>query len=424
MLHETTIQENRRALLATVCLSNKDIELTNNSLNELERLVDTANYETVERSIQNRKSIDKRYYLGKGFIDSLKETMIEKNIEYLIFDDEITPSQHANIEKDFGIKVLDRTQIIMMIFTKHAQTSEARLQIRLAELKYRLPRLKQNSADFFDRISGGSAGGVAARGAGEMQINLDRTAIRKEIAQISDKLDKILVQKQTQAKQREKLYRVCLVGYTNAGKSTLFNQLTESKALVEDKLFATLDSTVRPLSLSKYNNFVITDTVGFIAKLPHTLVASFRATLKEAQDADLLLHVVDASQTDFLNQMSEVNTVLNEIEADNVPVLLVFNKIDNLSPEERVILSNKHKNAVFVSAKTALNIENLVKKIEDFFVLEIDYQLLIPYKEQKLIAQLHDISEVKELEHLETGVRMLVKLDSNRKDLIERYIHN
>ncbi|HOQ81258.1 MAG TPA: GTPase HflX, partial [Candidatus Cloacimonadota bacterium] len=325
------------------------------------------------------------------------------------------------LEKDFDIKVLDRTQIIMKIFYKHAQSSEARLQIRLAELQYELPRLKQSSTAF-DRISGGAAGGMAAKGAGEMQINLDRTNIRKEITLINEKLEKILVQKNTQSKQRERINRVCLVGYTNAGKSTLFNRLTQSDVLVEDKLFATLDSTVRSLSLSKYENFVITDTVGFIAKLPHTLVASFRATLKEAQDADLLLHVVDASQPDFAKQMSEVNTVLNEIEADHVPVLLVFNKIDKLKPEERVILSNTNKKAVLVSAETGLNIENLVKQIEDFFILEIDYQLMIPYKEQKLIAQLHRIAEVKEIEHLENGVRMLIRLDSSYKDLVEKYV--
>ncbi|HOE90460.1 MAG TPA: GTPase HflX [Candidatus Cloacimonadota bacterium] len=421
MLHETTIKENTRAIIVGVCLSNRDAERINYSLQELHKLVETADYEVVSSMCQNRKSIDKRHYLGKGFVAEIKERMLADDIAYLIFDDEISPSQQANLEKDFDIKVLDRTQIIMKIFYKHAQSSEARLQIRLAELQYELPRLKQSSTAF-DRISGGAAGGMAAKGAGEMQINLDRTNIRKEITLINEKLEKILVQKNTQSKQRERINRVCLVGYTNAGKSTLFNRLTQSDVLVEDKLFATLDSTVRSLSLSKYENFVITDTVGFIAKLPHTLVASFRATLKEAQDADLLLHVVDASQPDFAKQMSEVNTVLNEIEADHVPVLLVFNKIDKLKPEERVILSNTNKKAVLVSAETGLNIENLVKQIEDFFILEIDYQLMIPYKEQKLIAQLHRIAEVKEIEHLENGVRMLIRLDSSYKDLVEKYV--
>ncbi|HPM03415.1 MAG TPA: GTPase HflX [Candidatus Cloacimonadota bacterium] len=425
MLQDTSIQENKRALLVSICLSNKEIEKTIISLNELKRLADTAGYETVDKVYQNRKNHDRAYFLGKGYIESLRDRMKSEEIEYLIFDDELSPSQHANIEKDFNIRVLDRTEIILKIFYLHAKTGEARLQIRLAELKYELPRLKQNQITF-DRIAGSSAGGVgfASRGSGEKQIDLDRTKIRAEIHQISEKLNKILIQKKTQSKQREKIHRICLVGYTNAGKSTLFNNLTQSDVLVEDKLFATLDSTVRPFTRSIHDDFVIADTVGFIAKLPHTLVASFRATLKEAKEANLLLHVVDVSDPNFESQISEVNTVLKDIETDHIPEFLVFNKIDCLTPDQVLTLSHRFQNAIFISAKKDLNVDLLIKKIEDFFILKIDYHLLIPYREQKLIAQLHKTAVIKEMEHLENGIRMLVTLDSNYKSQIENYIIN
>ncbi len=425
MLQETTIKENKKALLVSICLSNKETEKTILSLKELKRLADTAGYETIDSVFQNRKTHDRAYFLGKGYIQGLKDRMKAGDIEYLIFDEELSPSLHANIERDFEIRVLDRTEIILKIFYLHAKTGEARLQIRLAELKYELPRLKQNKIDF-DRIAGSSAGGVgfASRGSGEKQIDLDRHKIRAEISQINEKLSKIMVQKKTQSKQRENTYRVCLVGYTNAGKSTLFNNLTESDVLVEDKLFATLDSTVRPFTRSKHDDFVIADTVGFIAKLPHTLVASFRATLKEAREANLLLHVVDVSDSDFERQMSEVNTVLKDIEVDQIPEFIVFNKIDCLSPDQLILLSHRYQNAICISAKNDLNIDCLIKKIEDFFILKIDYHLLIPYREQKLIARLHKTAVIKEMEHLENGVRMLVTLDSNFRSEIENYIIN
>lgn len=420
---DTFVEPNKRAILLGICFSNNDTQKVKTSLNELKRLADTAGFETVDILFQNRKSHDKAYFLGKGYIQSLAERMKEEDIAFLIFDDELSPSQHSHLEEDFNIQVVDRTELILNIFYLHAQTAEARMQIRLAELKYELPRLKQMWKDY-DRISGSSHGGAgyASRGSGEKQTDLDRTKIRQEISQITEKLNKIMIQKKTQSKKRENINRICLVGYTNAGKSTLFNNLTESDVLVEDKLFATLDSTTRPLLRLREEDFVLADTVGFIAKLPHNLVASFRATLKEAKEANLLLHLIDVSDPDYKNQMSEVEKVLKDISVDNIPTLLVFNKIDQIEREQLLLLSNFYKEAVFISAKDDKNIETLLKHIETFFLQKKDYHLLIPYHEQKLIAQLYKLGSIKQLDHLEEGVKVLITLDVNHQKLIEKYI--
>jgi GTP-binding protein HflX len=426
MLTKDTFEKiNKRAILVGICLNNNETQKVKNSLAELKRLADTAEFETVDIVYQNRKSHDKAYFLGKGYIQALKERMKEEDIPFLIFDDELSPSQHSHLEKDFEIKVVDRTEMILNIFYMHAQTAEARLQIRLAELKYELPRLKQMWTDY-DRIGSSAFGGAgfASRGSGEKQTDLDRLKIRQEIYQINEKLNKIMIQKKTQSKRREMINRICLVGYTNAGKSTLFNNLTKSDVLVEDKLFATLDSTTRPLIRLQEENFVLADTVGFIAKLPHNLVASFRATLKEAKEANLLLLVVDASDPNFKDQIMEVNKVLKDIKIDDIPVLMVFNKIDQISPQELLLLSNFYKDAVFISAKDDKNVETLLKSIEKFFLQKKDYKLMLPYCEQKLLAQLYKIGIVKNIDHKENGISVLVHLDINYFNLISSFIED
>lgn len=423
MLQETQIKENKRALLVNICLNNNDIMNVQNSLVELKRLAETADFEPVDFVYQNRKSPDKAYYIGKGFAESLKERMKEEDIAYLIFDDELSPSQNTHLEKDFDLKVIDRTELILHIFSLHAKTGEARLQIRLAELKYQLPRLKQLWTDY-DRISGSSHGGAgfASRGSGEKKTHLDKMKIRQEMHQINEKLSKIMIQKKTQSKQREKINKICLVGYTNAGKSTLFNNLTESDVYVEDKLFATLDSTTRPFVKSKHDHSVIADTVGFIAKLPHNLVASFRATLKEAKEANLLLHVVDASDPNFEMQINEVNKVLKEIEVVEIPTLLVFNKIDQLKPSEILTMSDKYRDGIFISAKNNLNIDQLVEYIEQSFIQIQEVLLSLPYKEQKLLARLHNIAEIHEIEHTDIAIKLRVSISSLIYDEVKQYI--
>ncbi len=419
----TTVEENNKVILVGICHSERDRQNTINSLNELKRLADTAGYETIDIVFQNKNKIDNAYFLGKGFIESLKERFINEEIGLLIFDDELTPAQNSHLDKDFDLTVIDRTELILKIFYMHAKSMESRLQIRLAELIYQLPRLKQLFSGY-DRITGSShsAGSGASRGVGEKQIDLDRFKIRQEMASIRRKLHRIMQQKNTQAKSREESRKICLVGYTNAGKSTIFNKLTGSDVLVEDKLFATLDSTCRPIEDLKELDYVLTDTVGFIAKLPHDLVASFRATLKEAKEAKLLLHLVDVSDINYRNHIIEVNKVLKEIEADDIPILLVCNKIDQLEKETLFLLQQENKEAVFISAKTGLNTDTLIKEIEKQFVLKVDYHLTLPYSEQKLLAKLYTLGNVKTVEHLDNGMHVLVTLESNYESLIKDFI--
>lgn len=419
----TESEVNKKVILAGICFSERERVKAMQSLQELKRLADTAGYETIDTVWQNKNKIDKAYFLGKGFIEDLKKRVEEEEIEMIIFDDELTPAQNSHLEKDFGLKVIDRTELILNIFYLHAKSMESRLQVRLAELTYQLPRLKQMFTGY-DRITGSShsAGAGASRGSGEKQIDLDRFKIRNEMASIRRKLSKIMQQKDTQSKNREESRKICLVGYTNAGKSTIFNRLTGSHVLVEDKLFATLDSTCRPIEMLKENGYVLSDTVGFIAKLPHELVASFRATLKEAKDAKLLIHMVDVSDTNFLHHIQEVNKVLKEIEANEIPILLVFNKIDQLEKEILFTLQQDHKEAVFISAKTGLNVETLLKEIEHKFVSKKDYFITIPYSEQKLLAKLYTVGTVKQVDHLEIGMKIIVNLENNLEDLIKEYL--
>ncbi len=420
---ETYIERNNRVILVSICTRDKDVTI--NSLNELERLADTAGFVTVDKTYQNKAKHDSAYFLGKGFIQALKERMEEEDIGHLIFDDELTPSQHYHLEKDFEIKVIDRTELIINIFYQHAKTQESRLQIRLAELTYALPRLKQSRTDF-DRIAGSSHGGGGAsgamRGGGEKQIDLDKFKIRREMENIQKRLTKILQQKTTQSKNRENIRRICLVGYTNAGKSTLFNRLTNSSVLVEDKLFATLDSTCRPIKELKDKGFVLTDTVGFIAKLPHDLVASFQATLKEAKEADLLLHIIDIADKDFEHQIAEVNTVLKDIGADHIPTLIVFNKIDQIPHDKILNLTNRYKNAEYISARNNLNINTLLTTLEKQFIIKMDFLLLLPYSEQKLLAKLYELGEVKQINHSEKGMEIIVNMNIEKRPQIAKYI--
>lgn len=422
---ETIIEEIiPKAFLVGVCLNKRDLEQKELSLDELERLADTAGIETKGKFIQSRSKIEKSTYVGKGFLEDLKAKMEMVQADILIFDNELSPTQGRNILKRHEIEAIDRTELILDIFHDHARTKEAKLEVKLAELKYQLPRLKKLWSHLDrERGSSGSASG-ASRGMGEKQIEIDRRIITHEIGKINSELTHIMKQKVTQRKQRENVKKVCLVGYTNAGKSTLFNKLTGADVLVEDKLFATLDSTARSLELEKGKSIILSDTVGFISHLPGNLVASFRATLKDVNDADLLVHVVDISDDNCEEQIKAVDIVLKEIEAHEIPSVLVFNKVDMLS-EHRVreeIFIDKYPNSVIISAVTGENIEKLLKKIDDMLNLSSVYKLLFPFEEQKLLAQLHDFGNVLSKDFTDEGVE--VEAVVNKEDLkkVEKYI--
>ncbi|MDA3884640.1 MAG: GTPase HflX [Candidatus Delongbacteria bacterium] len=413
-----------KAFLVGVCLNKRDLEQKEISLEELERLADTAGIETKGKFIQSRKGIEKSTYVGKGFLEDIKAKMEMVEADILIFDNELSPTQGRNILKKHEIEAIDRTELILAIFHDHARTKEAKLEVRLAELKYQLPRLKKLWGHL-DRERGASGSGTgASRGMGEKQIEVDKRIVRHEIGKIGEELSHIMKQKITQRKQRENIKKVCLVGYTNSGKSTLFNKVTGADVLVEDKLFATLDSTARSLELEKGKSIILSDTVGFISSLPGNLVASFRATLKDVNDADLLVHVVDISDDNCEEQIKAVDIVLKEIEAHEIPSVLVFNKVDMLS-EHRVreeIFIDKYPKSVIISAVTGENIEKLLKKIDDMLNLSSVYKLLFPFEEQKLLAQLHDFGNVISKEFTDEGVIVEAVVNSEDLNKVEKYI--
>ncbi|KQC06396.1 MAG: hypothetical protein APR54_01795 [Candidatus Cloacimonas sp. SDB] len=416
------MSDKNKAILIGICTDNRIHEEKKASLQELQKLADTAGVETVGRRIQNRESPDKRFYAGKGFLAEIIREMSEKNAGLLIFDNELSPSQGRNIEQEFEISVTDRTEVILKIFQEHAQTKEARLQVRLAELQYQLPRLKRLWGHL-DRVKGQATGSSGtARGMGEKQIEVDKRLIRIEISRLKREIAKIYRQKETQRKQREKIRKVCLVGYTNAGKSTLFNQLTQAGVLVEDKLFATLDTTTRKLELDKGRDMIISDTVGFIANLPHHLVASFRATLKDVVDADLLLHVVDASDENFSKNRQEVLQVLEQIGADEIDQVLILNKMDIT---DKVILNSLLKtypDSITVSAARGEKMEELLETIDARLHEARKRVLFIPHQKQRILSHLYELGKIVEMEYEEKGVKITAVL--NKEDLpeFEKYI--
>jgi GTP-binding protein HflX len=420
------ILDPNQAILIGVCLQKEDLNDKEKSLDELELLAKTAGLRSVYKRIQKRDKIDGGTFVGKGFLLEIKELAKELNAGLIIFDNELSPTQGRNVSEILELEVSDRTEIILNIFHHHAQTHEAALQVELAELNYQLPRLKKLWSHFEgSRVaaSGGSqGGGSAARGSGETQLELDKRIIRNQIVTIEKKLKSIMTQKDTQSKQRANLKRVCLVGYTNAGKSTLFNQLTDAGVLAEDKLFATLGSTVRMLKLDRGKEIVLSDTVGFISQLPHHLVASFRATLKEVTEADLLLHTVDVSDPRFEFYIAEVEKVLDSIGAKDIKSLLVFNKIDKLEATKLAFLRDRFPQAVFISALDSSNIEVLTSKIENELHNYATYQLFIPFVEQKSASDLEKLGQIVNKKYEAQGTEFVAILNEEDVRFFRKFL--
>jgi len=415
------------AILVGVCLPHETFEDKEHSLDELERLADTAEIATVGKAIQKRTKIDNALYVGTGFLKSLEEKMTVTGAEVLIFDTSLSPRQGRNMQERFGIEAVDRTEIILQVFHNHARTPESRLQVRLAELEYQLPRLKALWSHL-DRQrgssrSGGPSGGDAQRGGGEKQIEIDRRLIEREIRAIKKKLEKIDVQTAIAGKRRADRKKVCLVGHTNAGKSTLFNQLTDAAVLVEDKLFATLDSTARPLYLGKGKGVILSDTVGFISGLPHHLVASFRATLKEVVDADLLLHVVDLSDELWEQHIEAAEAVLRDIGAAKIPQLFAFNKIDRMPKGAPIngINGPKYGNSVLVSARKGRHCDLLIEQLDNMLHESQQVELVIPFSEPKVIDWLHRFSDIQSKEFAENGIKITAIVNEEDLRFVERY---
>ena len=346
-----------KALLVAVCPNGQSMERTEEYLNELEFLLETAGGVTLKKVIQKLERPDTRTYIGSGKMEEVKEYKQALDADFIVVDDELSPAQLRNLEKELECRILDRTTLILDIFAKRARTSTAKTQVELAQLQYMLPRLTRMWTHLERQ-----RGGIGMRGPGETQIETDRRLIKEKIALLRQQLEKINTQKTLQRKNRESLVRVALVGYTNVGKSTLMNLLSKSDVLAENKLFATLDTTVRKVVVGNLP-FLLTDTVGFIRKLPTQLVESFKSTLDEVVEADLLLHVVDISHPDHEEQIAAVNRTLEEIGAQAKPVIMVYNKIDSI-PDDAGERADGER-SVFVSAVEKINIDTLRQMLYD-----------------------------------------------------------
>ncbi|MDH4155834.1 MAG: GTPase HflX [candidate division Zixibacteria bacterium] len=344
--------ETEKAILVGLARSSQERPLVERSLEELSQLTFSAGAEVLGRRIQVRPRPDPAFYIGRGLVAELKEWLSTLGANCVIFDDALSPAQQRNLEEALEAKVLDRPVLILDIFATRARTAAARLQVELAQLEYTLPRLTGAWLHFSRQY-----GGIGAKGPGETQLEIDRRQVRMKITHLKEKLNKLDIQRATQRKRRQPLFKVALVGYTNAGKSTLFNVLTRSQVRTADMLFTTLDSTTRVMSSGYPCRVVFSDTVGFIKKLPHQLVESFKSTLEEVCRADLLLHMVDCSEPDYAGSFEQTRRVLTEIGADEIPYFLIYNKID-LFPDFHAPSINGVK-AFLVSAASGAGITAL-----------------------------------------------------------------
>ena len=400
-------------------LKSKASNQTRESLDELSELASTAGGEVVGEGIQKMESPVAGTFIGSGKADEFARFCKGADVDTVIFDDELSPAQSRNLETVFDCKILDRTSLILDIFAQRARTREGKLQIELAQLQHLLPRLTR----FWGHLSR-QKGGIGMRGDGETQLETDRRRVQDRIAKIGRELDVVRRQRSTQrqGRQRNLWPLASIVGYTNAGKSTLINTLTGAQVLAEDKLFATLDPTTRRLKLPTNQNVLLTDTVGFIRKLPHGLVEAFKATLEEVVQADLLLHVVDASHPQAEDQIAAVNAVLDEIGASGKPTLMVFNKLDKIAAEGRQFMS-KYTNSVGISARTGDGIpalmqelNNQVRPIREFM------ELAVPHEDAAVIARLHAVGQVIERDYNGPKAWFKVRIPPHLHDEFAPYV--
>jgi GTP-binding protein HflX len=381
---------------------------TERSLDELSLLVDTAGADEVGRTVQHRSAPDPATYIGAGKVTELRELCEDVDADTVVFDDELSPAQQRNLERDLGRTALDRTAVILDIFAQNAHSQEGKAQVELAQLRYQLPRLRGKG----NRLSQ-QAGGIGTRGPGETQLEVDRRRIERRLHKLEGDLRHITKARLTQgkARRRSRLHTVAIVGYTNAGKSTLLNRVTDAGALVENRLFATLDATTRRLHLPGGETVLLTDTVGFITKLPHQLVEAFKSTLDVVVTADLLVHVVDSATPEPEEHMAAVDTVLQEIGARTVPQLVVFNKAD-LDPERAAKLAADHDGSVAVSARANQGIDELLRAIADRLrAMTTVHELFVPFERGDILASLHRDGEVLVETATETGMRVRARLD-------------
>lgn len=397
-LVSTANKKSERVFLVGVELKSQAAWEVQDSLEELEQLARTAGADIVGNGTQRLESPIAATFIGTGKADEFSRLCRSEQVDTVIFDDELSPAQGRNLERVFECKVLDRTSLILDIFAQRARTREGKLQIELAQLQHLLPRLTR----FWSHLSR-QKGGIGMRGDGETQLETDRRRVQDRITRITNELDVVRRQRETQrrGRQRNQWPLASIVGYTNAGKSTLFNSLTGATVLEEDKLFATLDPTTRRLRLPTNQNVLLSDTVGFIRKLPHRLVEAFKATLEEVVQADLLLHVVDTSHPQAEEQIETVNEVLAEIGAGGKPTLMVFNKMDRFTDDSVIVrYRDQFPNTVAVSAKTQAGFPDLLGELGSVLRPVREFvELSIPHGAAAVVARLHEVAQVVERDY-------------------------
>lgn len=396
-------------------------------MDELKNLADACNVEVLAEITQNLDRINTAHYVGKGKVEEIKALYEELDANVIIFNDELTPSQIRNLEEELECKVIDRTMLILDIFSRRAKTREAQVQVELAQLQYMMPRLVGLRASL-GRQGGSSGGGVANRGAGETKLELDRRKIEDQISKLHKELEHIKDQRTTQRKQRTKKGTpvVSLVGYTNAGKSTVMNELLkktgqqeEKQVFEKDMLFATLETSVRQISLNDNKSFLLTDTVGFVSKLPHHLVRAFRSTLEEARNADLLLHVVDVSHEEYRHMMEVTNRTLHEVGVEDVPTLYVYNKSDLAG----IPYPRTNGDGLWISAKEDKGLDELLAMIKQrIFANYVTCRMVIPFDRGDIVAYLNDSATIRETEYEEEGTSLTVELSRADYDRYREFI--
>jgi GTP-binding protein HflX len=398
----------QRALLVGTGAGSRTAEEAEASLDELALLADTAGADVVASELQRRDTPDPATYVGKGKVEELRGLADGLDVDVVIFDDELTPAQQRNLEKALAVDVVDRVALILDIFAQHATSGEGMVQVELAQLRYRMPRLRGRGIQLSQQ-----GAGIGTRGPGETQLEVDRRRIQRRIAKLERDLDQLARTRVTQrkARRRRAITTVALVGYTNAGKSTLLNRLTHAEVLVEDRLFSTLDPATRRLRLPGGETVLLSDTVGFVRRLPHQLVEAFRSTLEEVVEADFVLHLVDAAAPEPEARIDAVHQVLREIHADEIPELVVLTKADAAAPGAVADLQRRHPGAVAVSAHSGAGIDSLLAELAGRLrALAQPIELEIPYDRGDVVAALHREGDVLVEVHEEGGTRIRVRL--------------
>ena len=425
-MNETTWRTSaNRAILVGVKLKKGLMHEMKDSLAELEQLADTAGMNVIGEIVQTRESPNPTYFVGQGKIEELQVLIEELRADTVIFDEDLTPAQARNIEEALDIVVVDRTGLILEIFKQRAQTKEATLQVDLARLEYALPRLTRMWSHLSRQATGGGGRvGGAMRGEGETQLQTDRRLIRREISKVKKSLQNMETQRRIRRHGRKEMANVSLVGYTNAGKSTLFNQLTGENREAEDKLFATLDSTTRPIKLPSHHRILLSDTVGFIKKLPHHLVAAFKATLDEVAEAKLLLHVADVSHPQVEEHIAAVNEVLDELGASEIPTLMVFNKIDCLEDEAPLcLLRSRYPDSINISARRGDGLSALRMELTNRFAEDdVDVSLTLPYSEGKKLDFVFKNGEVLEVNYQVDAILVKARVPERHLGGLKRFV--